>query len=126
MENLDFIPRQPGSGNPFEGQPTQVFWKCEHGDVKGPDDSSELKWDGGHCEVVGYRKAVENDPAIEEAGIYGSCNVIIHLAHINPELSKEAVYRIIKGENHKAVTEDVFSKLSLEDAVSALMGELLR
>lgn len=126
MDNLDFIPRTPGSGNPLEGRPTKVFWKCEHGDTKGPNNSDELRWDGGHCEVLAWREAVENDPAEAEVEIYASCNIINHLARISPARSKSAIYRIIKGENHRAVVEDEFQKLDVEDLILHMVESSFR
>lgn len=118
---MDFITRQPGSGNPYKGNPVDVFWKCEHGDTKGPISSSELEWDNGSCAVMAYRPAVKDDPALADAKIYETCNVIGHLAIFGPHLMKEALFRIIKGEEHTKVIEEVFKKINPATAMALLL-----
>lgn len=120
--NYDFITHAPGSPNPIKGRPCVVYWKCEHGDTRGPTLSSDIDWEHKNthdCRVVAYRPAVAGvDPAEEDAKIFATCNALNHLAHINPVLSKEAIFRIIKGEGHTAVVNDVFSRVNALDALA--------
>lgn len=108
----DFTTYTRGTGNPIKDDSQTFIWICNHGGVKGPSKARDMPWDGDLCFVEAYRPAKDADPGVEEARIYETSNVIGHMYMADPDLAREIISRIIKGENHEAVCDDVMKKLS--------------
>lgn len=120
--STDFTTHTPKSGNPLEGRSETFIWRCSHGQLKGPSSPDEMPWDSPDCYVVAYRVATEDDSALEAIKIYETCNIIGHLYNLDTVSAEEVVFRIIRGEDHAAVAEEVLGRLidrALDDVTLA-------
>lgn len=108
----DFTTYTRGTGNPIKDDNLSFIWICNHGGVKGPSKAHDMPWTDDDCFVAAYRPAKDDDPAVEDARIYETFNVIGHMFLGDPDSAHEIISRIIKGENHVAVCDDVLKKLT--------------